>query len=410
MFDRELWYEIWVTIKKNKLRTFLTGFSVAWGIFMVTILLGAGTGVRNAAKYSFMKDADDLIQVFPGRISKPYKGLEEGRRIVMNTRSLEIIDHKVDNVIKLNPILDISGSVKYKKNIFGHYSIMGVSPLYQEIEKLDVPHGRFLNKLDINDGRKVAVIGTKVAEQLFDHANPLGKTIDIKEMPFLVVGVYDSEFLDDRERENIYLPFTLVQNVYKKNNDISYASLLVDKENGGDAHQVEKSIRKLMAGFHQFDPTDNNALWIRNKAASQEEVGIVFAYLQAFIWFISAGSILAGAIGVSNIMIIVVKERTKEFGVRKAIGASPASIVSLILTEAVSITLVAGIIGLIFGAIGVDLISNYVGANEGFRDPSVDWNIAITTVLVLVSIGAFAGFIPAKRAASIKPVEALRAE
>ncbi|MFA8450211.1 MAG: ABC transporter permease [Bacteroidales bacterium] len=411
MLDLEFWREIGLAIRKNKLRTFLTSFSVAWGIFMVTTLLGAGNGLKNAGEYSFKSSVANLLKINPYKTSKEYRGFKEGRWIKLNNSDIKEISQRINNVANLNPEVYVGGNLKYKNQSLGYLTTVGVSPTIKKLQKLDITEGRFLNYNDIHQFRKVAILGTKAVEQIFGkNEDPIGKIISINDVNFKIVGVFDGEFLDDQQREKIFLPFTLVQKVFRQNDEINKLSMTFE---GGSVHQakvVEKEIRELLSLLHKFDPNDNRALFIQNKSAEKENMSLAFRYLTYFIWFISFGSIICGMIGVSNIMVIIVKERTREFGIRKALGASPASVVNLIIMESIVITVIAGTAGLLMGVFAVDILKNSVENSMAFRNPYVDIWTAITALIVLIVAGAAAGFIPARRAARIRPIEALRAD
>jgi putative ABC transport system permease protein len=409
MFDRDKWMEIFSTIEQNKLRTFLTGFSVGWGIFMLIILLGSGRGLQNGVETEYEDDAVNTIWIAGGMTSKPYKGMDAGRYIQLKTSDVNDIKEVIDTLGKTAIRQDIwrNNTISYK-NKYLSYDIKCVTPNYGEVELVKIQSGRFINELDMDKRRKVACIGKLVREGLFGQKDPVGEWINVNGIPFRVVGVFDDKG-GDRDVRRIYIPYSSAQIVYNLENRVGRIPV---QTNAGveESQRLEKEIRQQLARTHKFDPKDQRAVFIWNSMENYKEFQDLFSMIRMFIWFIGIMTIIAGIVGVSNIMIIIVKERTKEIGIRKAIGASPASIVGLILMESILITSFAGYIGLVAGTFILEMISKYVPAFDYFRNPEVDIQTALIATAVLVVSGAVAGLWPAMKAANVKPIEALRDE
>ncbi len=410
MFNLDNWQEILATVKKNKLRTFLTGFSVAWGIFMLIILLGAGQGLENGARSQFASSATNTLWINPGTTSEAHEGYQSGRRIEFHNDDYELIK-------ETEPALEfISGRfrlgttrVNYQDK-YSAFDVFTAHPDYKHIEQVEMLDGRFINKIDIENTRKVTSIGISVKEFLFEgEEEVIGKYIRINDVPFKVVGVFtDNKGRRDNTRV-VYTPITTAQKVFSTSDRIHTMAVTVENPTVDKSLRMEDRIRAQMAKKHHFKESDDRALFIWNAVEQLKNMMDMFAGINIFIWIIGIGTIIAGIVGVSNIMAIVVKERTKEIGVRKAIGASPWSVVSLILQESIAITTFAGYIGLVVGVALLEAISPLVDT-QFFQHPSADIGVAIRATIVLIIAGAIAGFIPARKAASIKPVIALRDE
>ena len=410
MFDSDKWQEIFSTIQKNKLRTFLTGFSVAWGIFMLIILLGSGKGLQNGVSKEFDSSATNTIWVWSGQTSLPYKGMKPGRNIQLENKDYDEVKASVRGIDKSSSRYNIWGNntLSYKKQ-YGSFNVRNVYPDYADIEKLTIVNGRFINQPDIEHFRKATTISTQVEEALFRGEDPIGKYINVNGVPFKVVGPFiDDDSRDDNMR-TIYLPISTAQRVFSGDNRINTIAITVGDASVDESKQIEQEVRSRLAVLHKFDPSDPRAIFTWNSLEEFQKFMRLFASIQLFIWVIGFGTIIAGIVGVSNIMMIVVKDRTKEIGIRKAMGATPFSIVSLILQEAVLITSFAGYIGLVLGVVVLETVGSKI-ESQFFSQPSVDLRIALYALLLLVLSGALAGFIPARKAAAIKPIEALRAE
>ncbi|MBE9467593.1 MAG: ABC transporter permease [Bacteroidetes bacterium] len=410
MFDIDSWQEIFGTIKKNKLRTFLTGFSVAWGIFMLIILLGSGKGFENGVKKQFAGDAVNSIWVYSGSTSMAYKGFKPGRRIRFTNNDYDETKLKVKQVEEISSRYGIGGnhSITYKEK-YGAFNIVTVHPATKHIEKIQMKEGRFINEIDINKYRKITSISKIVKDALFDKKEEaIGKYININNIPFKVVGIFEDK--NERDNRRIYIPISTAQKVFNGNNRIRNLAFTTKNVSPKQSKKLEEKVREQFASRHKFDKEDKSAIYINNNIDNFRQANNLFTGISIFIWIIGIGTIIAGIVGVSNIMIIVVKERTKEIGIRKAIGATPNSIIFQILSEAILITGIAGYVGLVLGVGLLELISTNLKGTDFFLNPQVDFRIAISATLLLIFSGALAGFFPAKRASKIKPIIALRDE
>ncbi len=417
MFDRDKWHEIFSTIRKNKTRTILTGFSVATGIFMLIFLLGAGRGLKNGMTSVFAQDATNSMQIYGGRTTKAYKGTPEGKRIQMVNDDYLNLKKSIEKLDVISAMSYIPGAetISYKNN-FGNFNVSPVHDTYKEIKNFEILKGRFLNQKDIAENRKVVAIQDVVKEVLFPKETAINKLISINDIKFKVVGVFSQPSFDDNSRE-IYIPITVAQKIFNNNDHLRRISFTLNNVSVEESKSVVQQVIYKMADKHGFSKEDKSALWIQNNIENSQSFASLFTAIEMFVWIIGIFTIALGVIGVFNIMMIVVKERTKEIGVRKAIGASPASVIGLILMEAVFITSASGYIGLIAGVGLLEVITQfdliyklYPPAAIYFLNPQVDLGIAIGATLVLVITGALAGFIPARKAAKIRPIEALRDE
>lgn len=410
MFDLDKWNEILSTIRQNKLRTFLTGFSVAWGIFMLIILLGSGNGLQNGVNQEFRSSATNAIWIWSGQTSLPYQGMKPGRNIQMKNEDYFTIKNTIKGIDLSSPSLYLWGSnlLTYKKES-GTFNIEMVYPDFQFIEKLSILEGRFVNDMDINQFRKATTISTTVRDALFKGEPAIGKFIKVNGVPFKVVGVYTKEARRDDNMRIIYVPMSTAQRVFSGANRINSIGVTVGDASIEETKQIESEIKQKLATIHKFDPQDPRAIGTYNSAENFMTFQKMFKGISLFIWIIGFGTIIAGIVGVSNIMMIVVKDRTKEIGIRKALGATPWSVISLVIQEAVFITSFAGYIGLVFGVVLLETVGSHIESSF-FSHPQVDLKIALYALLLLVCSGAVAGFIPARKAAAIKPIEALRDE
>jgi putative ABC transport system permease protein len=410
MFDLDKWQEIWITVKKNKLRTFLTGFSVAWGIMMLIILLAASQGLRNGVENQFMEDAVNSFWIRTGNASLPYKGLKSNRRIELNRTDGDFAAKNNTVINGVTTRFNLYGAQVSYKQENGSYGVRSVTPDDLKVENAGIGDGRYLNDRDVKEYRKVAVIGRKLKEDLFKDKDPIGEFINIYNIPFLVVGWY-TDGGSARDESMVYIPVTTGQRIFNSGSDrVDWLLVTYDEDISMDeTMSLEQKIRMDFAERKVFDPKDRTAIRINNVREQMNNILNVISGIEIFILIIGLGTVVAGIVGVSNIMIVVVNERTREIGIRKALGATPATIVSLILQESIVITAIAGYVGMIFGIIIVEVMSKFL-VHEYFQNPQVDIWMAIYTLLILVGAGALAGFFPARRAASIRPIEALRDE
>lgn len=409
MFDLDKWQEIFSTINKNRMRTFLTGFSVAWGIFMLIILLGSGKGLQNGIDAQFKQDAVNMIQFGAGTTSKAYKGLQAGREIRFTNEDYEYLTQRIEGLDKISSRYSMwqNRVISYKKE-YGVFDLISAHPDYIEIENATILEGRFLNKIDIQKRRKVVVIGEPVKKALFKNGTgPIGEYIKVNNIPFQVVGVFGDK--NERDATRVYLPISTAQMI-SGGADRVHSFAVTSNLSAAESEVLEKTIKTKFAERHNFDKEDQNAMWMWNTLKEYKKFTNLFLGIQIFVSIIGAFTIIAGIVGVSNIMIIVVNERTKEIGIRKAIGATPYSVVGMILLEALLITGLAGYIGLVLGVGLLSLISSILPQNDFFQNPEVDFTVALVSTVVLIIAGTLAGLMPAIKASRIRPVVALRDE
>ena len=418
MFDVDVWQEIFETLKKNKLRTFLTGFSVAWGIFMLMVLLGSGNGLQNSVKEQFESNSVNVMWLWSGQTTIPYEGLKEGRPIKFRNEDYTFLSEKENDIDQVSSNFYLPGNIVFTyNNEYGSFQSTSCYPVYKEIEKIKISSGRFLNDMDMADFRKVIVIGDNIRKSLFKDEDPLGKYIKLNNVPFEVVGVNHDPKENDERRA--FLPFTTAQRLFNGGNRIHEFALTTKMvTTAEEAEAITQKVREDMAHRLKFDPNDKRAMGSYNRLTDYIRTMKIFQAIKIFIWIIGIGTLIAGIVGVGNIMLILVKERTREIGIRKALGASPSSVIGLVLLEAILITSVAGYMGLIVG-VGIMEAINYgleqmvaSGGGQGifFRNPTVDFSTAMISTVILIISGALAGYIPARRAANVKPIEALRDE
>ena len=413
VIDLDKWQEILGTVRRHKLRTGLTAFGVFWGIFMLVVLLAAGKGFRNGVEKEF-DVAKNAVFVWTQRTSVPFAGLKVGRFIQLTNDDVAAIEREVPEAAVILPRSSLDGTftVQYGTKS-SSFSVNGEYPGYSAVKPVNLTAGRMINNIDIAERRKVAVIGDRVAEVLFGMANPLGEEIRIKGIHFQVVGLTKAEGKPENAQEDaqtIVIPLTTLQVTFNQVNQVGYFAFI--PKTGVPAAIVETKVKQLLARQHKVAPTDDRAFGSANVEEEYARVQGLFTGISGFSWLVSIGTILAGIIGVSNIMLIVVKERTKEIGIRKALGATPWSIVSLIVQESIVITAAAGMVGLLFGtSLMAGINSLIAGQDVGFfANPRVDIGVAATAVTLLVVAGAVAGLIPALKAAQVQPVIALKDE
>ncbi|WP_318344004.1 ABC transporter permease [Flagellimonas baculiformis] len=414
MFDLERWQEIFDTIRKNKLRTFLTGLSVASGIFILVILLGFGQGMRNGIEQEFKQDASTSVWVWPGVTSKEYKGLNPGRRIQLVNENFDRSSAMFKNTIERGSsrIFVRGVSVNYGKEAL-IYGVQGVASDFQFIENASMLEGRFINYQDENSAGKVAVIGNKIKKDVFNKVDsPIGEFVDISGIPFKIIGVYKE--MEDREEERIYIPITTAQKAFNGGNRINNMSFTLPPVENFDeavaqAINFKDDMRKYLQQVHTVAPDDTGAMEVWSAMEEAKRYYGLTNNIKLFFWFVGICTIIAGVVGVSNIMMIVVKERTREIGIRKALGAKPWSIIAMILHESIFVTAISGFTGLIFSMALLELVGPNIEVDY-VLNPSVNFNVAFSTVLVLILAGTLAGFVPAWRAAKVQVIESLRDE
>ena len=409
MFNRDRWIEIFETISKNKLRTFLSGFTVALGIFIFIILFGLGNGLKNTFQEFFLDDASNVIYLQPGKTSMPYKGFKSNREIEFENEDMEDIKENFPMFTEyVTPRITRSALVRYK-NENNSYTTRAVAPGHQFVEKTILMKGRYINQIDLDKKTKNAVIGRLVAKDLFKSEDPIGKYINLGKTAFKVVGVFQDDGGDNEERF-IFIPYTTRQLIEKNNDKIGQIIITFPKEIGHvGAIAFEKTLKKYFKNKKSIDPEDPNGIFIRNPTDNLSDTQSFAIGLQIIVSFVGLGTLVAGIIGISNIMVFVVKERTKELGIRKALGATPKSVIQMILQESVFITTISGYIGLFLGIIVLENIG--LKLEEYFiKNPYIDLGTSIAATIILILFGAIAGYIPAKRASSIKPIVALRDE
>lgn len=415
----DLWQEIYGTIKRNKLRTALTGFAVAWGIFILILLLGAGNGVMNAQNEQMASLAMNSIKVGAGWTSKPYDGLSQGRRIQLNNGDLAITRNMRKHVENAGAVIYQSGMNISYGNEYINERLMGVHPNYLEIERPTVVEGRFINQLDIREKRKVAILNERSVKTLFKHgAKPLGKMLNMGGVMFQVVGVYKDK--GNSGGQDVFVPFSTLQTVYNKGDKLNNILMSIKDLNTEEENKVFEADYRAAIGAHQrFDKTDDGAIWIWNRFTQMTQMNKGADYMRTAIWIIGLFTLLSGIVGVSNIMLITVKERTREFGIRKALGARPWSILKLVIVESVVITAFFGYIGMVAGVgvteymnmtAGKTIIDIGVQQQTVFLNPAVDLEIAIRATMTLIVAGTLAGLFPALKAVKTRPIEALRAD
>lgn len=420
MFDIDKWQEIGHTIWKNKLRTFLTMFGVFWGIFMLLLLLGSGAGLENGVKKEFSLWATNSFFVWSGRTTMPYKGLKPGRWLQFTTQDVAAVAERaqyVEVVVPRNRLGGWQGTFNVtRKNKSGGFTVSGDYPEYARIKTIPIVEGRWLNPLDMEEKRKVAIIGWQVVEELFEKGEePIGDYVKLSGVYFKVVGVTRSmETGDNADQDNrsIYTPFTTFQQAFNFGNSVgSFAAISAE---GIPALWAEQEMKQILARQQRVHPEDLAAIQSANVEEEYKRVNSLFVGIRIFMWVVGTGTLAAGMIGVSNIMLIIVKERTKEIGIRKAIGATPWSIVSLILQESVVLTTTAGYTGLLMGLGLIEMIGTWMessGASTGmFSRPEVDLSVAVASLGVLIMGGILAGWLPAQKAVSVSPIEAIREE
>ena len=416
MLDLDTWQEVWATLRSNKLRAFLTALGVFWGIFMLILMLGIGNGLERGVVRNLSGLTNYSVYVWPQRTSMPFKGLQPGRYVRFNDADVGAVRRTsgVEHVAPRLQLGDWRGSVIVtygaKKAPF---TVLGDTPEFAYVEPLVMQAGRFLNPLDMSGERKVAVLGQEARKTLFGSEDPLGKYIQIRRVYFQVVGVIGTlKSGDEGEKilSSVYLPFSTFQTTFNKKDKVGWITLTAQRSL--PASLVEEGVRRAITTGHRIHPDDAEAIGSFNAAQKFEQLQGLFRGIRKFVWFVGTLTLLAGMLGVSNILLIMVKERTKEIGVRKALGATPLSVVSLIVAEGLLLTSLAGFCGVTAGVLALEAAGRAVSKlpNAPLSQPEISLQVALTAVLVLIVAGVVAGIVPARHAARIHPVEALRAE
>ncbi len=414
MFDFDSWQEIFDTIRKNKLRTFLTGLSVASGIFILVILLGFGRGMENGIRKQFEQDASNRIWVWTQVTTKKYKGLNPGRRIRLQNSDYNYIEEAYQDQLEYRSgLIWVGGTINYKKES-GSYSIQGVDPDYQFIENQKMIMGRYINYSDVQNKSKVVIISQKIKRELLKEVeNPLEEYLQLSGINFKIVGVYMDE-AGEREENRLLIPLSTAQTVFNGKNRINNMGFTLKPEENFEktlaaSQKFTKEIKQYLQQSHIVSPDDNSAISTHNMLDEAKRFYTLTNSISFFFWFVGICTIIAGVVGVSNIMLIIVKERTREIGIRKALGAKPWSIIGMIMKESIFVTTISGFIGLFLSMGLLEIVGPNVQVDY-ILNPSVDLRIALTMVILLIVAGSLAGFIPAWRAAHIQPIEALKDE
>jgi putative ABC transport system permease protein len=407
IFDRDLWFEIVQSIRKNKLRTILSGFTITFAILIFTLLFGISNGLQNTFSTFFVNDTPNAIYINSGRTSKPYEGKKSGRQIQLTNKEVEFIKSKnQDNVEYISSKIYKNFNVSYRQQK-NTYSAVAILPDHQFIDQYKMNEGRFVNISDLNDNKKVAIIGRLIKKDLFKNKTPIGKYINLQGINFKVIGVFTKE--GDDEAENIiYIPLTTAQTLYANNDHINGIDLTYDKNmNYSEIIAFTELLETQLKELLGIAPQDQRGIRIRNVAESIKQTNTMMIVLTILVFFIGFGTLIAGIVGISNIMVYVVNERQKELGIRKVLGASPKSIVSLIILESITITSVAGYLGILIGIGIIKLIGDRL-EKYFITNPNVETSIIIGAMVTLIISGCIAGYVPAKRASRIKPIVALR--
>ncbi len=414
MLDYDKWQEIFGTIRKNKLRTFLTALGVWWGIFMLIVLMGAGTGLENGVFSLFGSHARNALYVWTQRTTLPYMGLPPGRNARLNNDDIQALVMHFENEIEyMAPRLWVNSGEIIHKDKKAAFDVRGESPDIVHIDAFKLAEGRFINQLDMKNRRKIVVIGKRVVETFFEkNENPIGEYLKIQGVDYLIVGTFKSDRRGEDAEEDektIFMPLTTAQQVTNNPNFIGWFVCTIDKKY--KVSDVQDKITGLLKERHKIHPDDEQGIRWNSTEQEVKELYGLFTGIKLLVWFVGIGSLFAGVIGVGNIMLIIVKDRTKEIGIRKAMGATPRSIVSMILLESIFITTIAGYIGLL-SSIGLVYLMNVAAGTDVpfFLNPQIKLGVGVAAVFILVIAGALTGLVPALQASRINPVEALRDE
>ena len=411
----EFWNEIFLSIRANKLRTFLTGFAIVWGIFMLVVLLGAGNGLKNGMLENFRYMSKNTISLYPSTTTIPYNGLQSGRELYFMPEDIDFLSKNIPNMSDFSPVFNRWGATMTAGKENTSVNINGVLPEYKNLRMLTAQKGRLINQIDIEQNRKVVAISQKTVDVLFPNTEPIGQMILLQNIPFKVIGIYKSESNFSRNPP-VYIPFSTAQVIFnpsKKITNVSFAVTGIETEE--ESKIYTENLRQMLAARMQFSPQDQQAVWISDRISEYKQIQKFHSIISLFVWMIGIATLFAGIIGVSNIMIISVRERTHEFGIRKSLGATPNSILRLVIFESLTITLIFGYLGMFLGILtteGMSKIFEKIAESSDqmftiFTNPTVDLSIIVGAFVLLIICGMIAGYIPARKAVKITPIEAL---
>ncbi|MDR0604840.1 MAG: ABC transporter permease [Bacteroidales bacterium] len=414
---RDFFQEIAESLQRNKLRTVLTGFSIAWGIFMLMLLLAAGNGLKNGVMHNFKDRSNNSVTLFSGYTSLPYKGHDKGREILMDNTDSVLLAYEFTDVKDVEPVYNLGYKAFFNKKKYAEGNLEAVTPLYFRAENIHIQQGRAFNRMDREEQRKVMVISDQSAQRLFDTEDIIGKLIVVDDIAYTIVGIYSNE--QRGWRLSFYIPLEVGRSIYNERNIIREIKFTLKNLTTLEANlRFGEKLRMRLSRKHDFDPQDYSAIYIWNAFQDYLKMMSLFSILTTFLWVIGISILISGIVGVSNIILITVKERTKEFGIRKALGAKPSSIIRLIVAESLVITAFFGYVGMVLGVIVTEIANNLIakatttlGSEKViFQNATVDLDIAISATILLVIAGVLAGYFPTRKALKIKPIEALRYE
>lgn len=414
-FDPDRWQEVWLTITRNKRRSFFTAFGVFWGIFMLVIMLSSGNGISNGIFAQVQDIPLNSCFFWTNKTTEPYMGFRKGRWWSLNEGDLEAIKAQVRDLDIIAPIMSGGSSNVVHKDKTGRYRVKGVPGNYTQILPQVIYYGRFINEMDVREGRKVCVLGKKVYDELFMRGqNPVGEYLKVGGITYRIIGVSDQTAtgvnINGRDGEGIQVPYTVIQRLYNSGDDIHM--FIVTTKKGVSIVDKEDQLKSVIKGRHSISPSDDYAIQCLDIEKLAKRYNLMLLGINLLIWVVGIGTLLAGAIGVSNIVMITVRERTKEIGVRRALGAKPASIMSQIMSESLILTLIAGFLGLASGVLIMDIVNKFIpnDPNGFFMNPHIDFQTALISSAIIIVCGLLSGILPAWRALQIKAIDAIREE